>query len=452
MVQNRVVIILYFILFTTLSFSQNAQQIFAEGKQLLQEGKDRKALKKFEEALEAAIAQKNTAVQMNAHMELAELKNNVVHYKEALDHYKNFSLLYKKQSAQKTKLLSDSVNNLQSEVHAVNTEINVKNEELHKKNADIKKKESAIDSLTTEHLQSQLAIKDLELVNSNKELELQTSQNRWNIMLLILAIIVLATIFIIRGYFVKRKSLHLLKQMHQQIVVEKQKSENLLLNILPESIAAELKEHGRTTPCRFENATVMFTDFQGFTSYSEKHSPEELVEMVDLYFRAFDQIVKKHGIEKIKTIGDSYMCVSGIPVTNNNHAAAMIHAAFEFSNFVNQEAIRKQKLDQPYLRMRIGIHSGPLVAGVVGSRKFSYDVWGDTVNIAARMEQSGQPGSINISESVYELVKNDFDFIYRGEVQAKNKGLMKMYFVTGKKNNLISSFANEVTEKHEELT
>lgn len=445
MFQNRVFIILCFFLFSKVSFSQNAQQLFAEGKQLLQEGKDRKATKKFEEALEAAIAQKNTAIQMNAHMELAELKNNVVHYKEALDHYKNFSLLYKKQSAQKTKLLSDSVNNLQTEVHAVNTEINVKN-------ADIKKKESAIDSLTTEHLQSQLAIKDLELANSNKELQLQASQNRWNMMVLILAIVVLATVFIVRGYFVKRKSLQLLKQMHQQIVTEKQKSEDLLLNILPESIAAELKEHGRTTPCRFENATVMFTDFQGFTSYSEKHSPEELVEMVDLYFRAFDQIVKKHGIEKIKTIGDSYMCVSGIPVTHKNHAASMVNAAFEFSDFVNQEAKRKQKLDQPYLRMRIGIHTGPLVAGVVGSRKFSYDVWGDTVNIAARMEQSGQPGSINISESVYEIVKNQFDFIYRGEVQAKNKGQMKMYFVTGKKNNNVSSLANQVAEKHEELT
>ncbi len=439
-------------IFTTLSllftanlmFGQNAQQLFKEGKELRADGKDRKAINKFEEALEAAKAEKNLAVQMNSHMEMAELKDNVVHYKEALDHYKEFSLLYKKQSAQKTKILSDSVTGLQNDVQASNTVIE-------KKNVDLKKQESAIDSLTTKHLQSQLAVKDLELANSAKELQLQASQNRSNIMLFILAFIVLATVFIVRGYFVKRKGLILLEQMHKQIVVEKQKSEDLLLNILPESIAGELKEFGRTTPCRFENATVMFTDFQGFTLYSEKHSPEELVEMVDLYFRAFDQIVKKHGIEKIKTIGDSYMCVAGIPTTNKYHASSMIRAAFEFRDFVSQEAVRKQKVNQPYLRMRIGVHSGPLVAGVVGSRKFSYDVWGDTVNIAARMEQAGEADGINISESVYEMVKDEFDFIYRGEVEAKNKGRMKMYFVTGEKNANTLGLPNEIFEKHEEL-
>jgi class 3 adenylate cyclase len=410
------------------TFSQTAQRLFSEGKSLRKDGKDRKAVKKFEEVLVAAKREGNLQLQMNAHVELAELKDNLVTYKEALNHYKEFSILYKRLSVEKTKLLQDSVTGLQNEVQASYTEIE-------KKNTDIKKKESALDSLTTKHLQSQLAVKDLELANSNKELELQASQNRWNILLLILASIVLAAIFIIRGYIIKKRSLKLLKQLHFEIVEEKQKSENLLLNILPESIAGELKKNGKTTPCRFDNATVMFTDFQGFTYFSEKHSPEELVKLVDHYFRAFDQIVKKHDIEKIKTIGDAYMCVSGIPVANKNHADNMIRAAFEFRDFVDNEATVKQKLNQPFLRMRIGIHSGALVAGVVGSRKFSYDVWGDTVNIAARMEQAGEPGSINISQSVYELIKNDFQCINRGEIEAKNKGRMKMYFVTGYKSD-----------------
>jgi class 3 adenylate cyclase len=444
MFYQRIFIFLCLLFSFNVMLAQNAQQLLKEGKDLRAEGKDRKAIKKLEEALDAGKAERNLQVQINAHMELAELKDNVVHYKEAMAHYKEFSSLYKKQSTLKTKLLSDSVTNLQNEVEAGNSEI--KN-----KNADLKKKESAIDSLTTQQLQSQLAIKDLELTNSAKELEIQSSQNRWNILLFILAFIVLATVFVVRGYFVKRRGLQLLKEMHKQIVTEKQKSEDLLLNILPESIAGELKEFGRTTPCRFENATVMFTDFQGFTRYSEKHSPEKLVEMVDLYFRAFDQIVKKYKIEKIKTIGDSYMCVAGIPTTQKHHATAMIRAAFEFNEFVKNEALRKQKLDEPYLRMRIGIHSGPLVAGVVGSRKFAYDVWGDTVNIAARMEQSGEPGGINISESVYQMVKDDFDVIYRGEIEAKNKGRMKMYFVTGEKNANQLELRNEVFEQHEEI-
>jgi class 3 adenylate cyclase len=125
------------------------------------------------------------------------------------------------------------------------------------------------------------------------------------------------------------------------------------------------------------------------------------------------------------------MCVCGIPKSNENHASVMIRAAFEFREFVNHTAAEKQKLNQPYLQMRIGIHSGPLVAGVVGSRKFAYDVWGDTVNIAARMEQTSEPNAINVSQSVYELAGSEFNFTYRGEVEAKNKGLLKMYFVTG---------------------
>lgn len=404
------------------SFSQSSQQLYNEAKELRASGKDSKAIKKFEDALSVAEKEKNLGVQMNAHLELAELKDNLVNYKDALNHYKSFSELYKQQMKQKTKTLEDSVSGLQTKVDSSLTEIE-------NRENTIRSKESAIDSLTTEQLQSQLAIKDLELVNNQKELELQTSNNRRNLLFFLLIIILLIALFIFRGYFQKRKGVRLLRQKNYEIIMAKQKSDELLLNILPESVADELKEFGKTTPQKFDEATIMFTDFKGFTRYSEHYSPEELVKMVGHYFSAFDKIMAKYEIEKIKTIGDAYMCVSGIPKHYEKHAFNMINAAFEMIEFVNQSAQEKKSKGLPYLEMRIGIHTGPIVAGVVGSRKFAYDVWGDAVNIAARMEQSGEPGYINVSETVYTQVEKDFKFQYRGEIEAKNKGKMKMYFV-----------------------
>lgn len=415
--------IFIFFISVKIGFSQSSQQLFNEAQELRNTSKDTKAIKKFEEALDAAKAENNIAVQMSVHLELAELKDNVVNYKEALDHYKEFSVLYKKQTSQKTKMLEDSVSGLQSEVNA-------SYDSLNQKNTEIKQKELAIDSLTTEQLQSQLAIKDLELANNQKALELQSAQNRRNILLFVLGIVLLATIFIMRGFMLKRRGVRVLKQKNYEIIMEQQKSDRLLMNILPEKIAYELKEFNKTTPHHHESATIMFTDFKGFTKFSENHSPEELVKLIDYYFKGFDKIVEKYHIEKIKTIGDAYMCVSGIPEQQNNHAANMIRAAFEFRDFVNETAREKQKQNLPFLEMRVGIHSGPLVAGVVGHHKFSYDVWGDAVNIAARMEHASEPGKINVSETVYQHVQHDFLFEYRGELEAKNKGKMKMYFVS----------------------
>lgn len=420
MTKHLSILIILFIPFQI--FAQTSSQLFNEAKDLRASGKDTKAIKKFEEALTKAEKEKNINLQMNIHLELAELKDNVVNYKDALNHYQSFSKLYKQQMSQKTKMLEDSVSGLQVKVDSSLTEIQ-------NKENTIKTKENAIDSLTTEQLQSQLAIKDLELVNNQKELELQTSHNRRNLLLFIIAIIVLISVFIFRGYFQKRRGVRLLREKNYEIIKAKQKSDELLLNILPEPVAEELKEFGRTTPQKFDEATIMFTDFKGFTKYSEHYSPEELVKMVDHYFTAFDKIMAKYDIEKIKTIGDAYMCVSGIPNKNDKHAEKMIHAAFEMIEFVNKSAQEKKAKGIPHLEMRIGLHTGPIVAGVVGSRKFAYDVWGDAVNIAARMEQSGEPGKINISESVYALVSENFSFEFRGEIEAKNKGKLKMYFV-----------------------
>ncbi len=214
-----------------------------------------------------------------------------------------------------------------------------------------------------------------------------------------------------------------------EVVSEKKKSDDLLLNILPAEVAEELKEKGSTDAKQFDEVTVMFTDFKGFTSISEKLSAKELVAEIDYCFKGFDNIIHKYGIEKIKTIGDSYMAVGGLPVTNKTHAKDVVNAALEIAQFMENHKQQRIKEGKEIFEMRIGINTGPVVAGIVGIKKFAYDIWGDTVNLASRMESSGEPGKINISGSTYSLVKNNFTCTYRGKIQAKNKGEVDMYFV-----------------------
>jgi class 3 adenylate cyclase/FixJ family two-component response regulator len=210
---------------------------------------------------------------------------------------------------------------------------------------------------------------------------------------------------------------------------EMKRSEELLLNILPYDTAQELKAKGSTEARHYPDITVMFTDFKGFTSIAEKLTPQQLVTEIDMYFKAFDLISDMHGIEKIKTIGDAYMAAGGLPEANSTHAEDVINAAIDISYFVEkQKAIRMEK-GQPYFEIRIGVHTGPVVAGVVGHRKFAYDIWGDAVNLASRMESSGEAGRINISAATYERIKDKFTCTFRGEIEAKNKGKVGMYFV-----------------------
>jgi class 3 adenylate cyclase len=212
-----------------------------------------------------------------------------------------------------------------------------------------------------------------------------------------------------------------------ELYIEKKKSDDLLLNILPEVVAQELKQTGRTTPRSYEVATVMFTDFENFTIKSEKLSPEELVSIIDTCFKKFDEIISKHNIEKIKTIGDAYLCVSGLPDTKDHNDVNVINAAMEIIDVIKN--LKEEDQEKGFFDIRIGVHTGPLVAGVVGNKKFAYDIWGDTVNTAARMEQSSEPNRINISQSTYELVQDKFQCSFRGKQPAKNKGLIEMYFV-----------------------
>ncbi|MEZ4951363.1 MAG: adenylate/guanylate cyclase domain-containing protein [Saprospiraceae bacterium] len=198
-------------------------------------------------------------------------------------------------------------------------------------------------------------------------------------------------------------------------------SDKLLLNILPENVAAELKEKGKAAARKFEDVTVLFSDFKGFTTYSENMPADELVAILDDYFKAFDTIITNSGLEKIKTIGDAYMCVGGMPTSDPDHAQKVVKAALEMQKVMAEKTAGWQ--------LRIGIHTGPVVAGIVGTKKFAYDIWGDTVNTAARMEQNSEPGKINISQSTFEKVKEHFKCSYRGKIQAKNKGELDMYFV-----------------------
>jgi class 3 adenylate cyclase len=223
----------------------------------------------------------------------------------------------------------------------------------------------------------------------------------------------------------------LLEEGKDAIEIEKAKSDDLLLNILPADVAEELKEKGTAEARKFDNVSVLFSDFQNFTGISEKLTPENLVLELNICFKKFDLIMEKYHIEKIKTIGDAYMAAGGMSQTDDKHIKNLVLAGLEMQDFIIQ---RKKELDaqgKTGFLMRVGINAGPVVAGIVGLKKFQYDIWGDTVNTASRMENSGEVGKVNISQAVYEFIRNDknFEFEVRGEVEVKNKGRVQMYFV-----------------------
>jgi class 3 adenylate cyclase len=212
--------------------------------------------------------------------------------------------------------------------------------------------------------------------------------------------------------------------------IEKDRSENLLLNILPEEIAQELKETGKSAPKKYESVTILFTDFQDFTKLVASIPATTLVVELNDIFSQFDDIMDEFGIEKIETIGDAYMAASGLPRENSDHAIRCVKAAFRMVEFLEQ----RNENSEISWNMRVGIHSGPVVAGVVGKKKFAYDLFGDSVNTASRMESNGQVGKVNISQTTYELLKSNPDFAFenRGKIEAKGKGEIEMYFVTKK--------------------
>jgi len=294
-----------------------------------------------------------------------------------------------------------------------------------------------IANLRTDFEVSQKQI-EIDLLEKESEIQQLRGKRQRNLMyasgVALVSILLLALGIYKRFLYIKKTNLI--------IEDEKNRSDSLLLNILPEETALELKEKGKVKAKRFESVTVLFTDFKEFSQFAETLSPEKLVESVDYYFSKFDEIMDKYGLEKIKTVGDSYMCAGGIPYHTNDHAHKAVRAAFDIAKFVDECKISQSK-NQICFDVRIGINTGPVVAGVVGTKKFVYDIWGDTVNIASRMESNSHPGKINISNNTYQLIKDDFDCEFRGKFEVKNKGVMKMYFVNGKKEKgLISPSLN----------
>ncbi len=215
------------------------------------------------------------------------------------------------------------------------------------------------------------------------------------------------------------------------LALEKERTEKLLLNILPKETADELQKRGKATARHYNQVSVLFTDFKGFTRFAESTRPEDLVNELDYCFIAFDDVIEKYHLEKIKTIGDAYMCAGGVPIRNTNNAVAIVLAALEIRDFMMHLQSEKKQRNERFWEIRIGVNTGPLTAGVVGKKKFAYDIWGDTVNTASRMESTSDPGQVNISATTFELVKDYFECTYRGKIDAKGKGEVDMYFVNG---------------------
>lgn len=353
-----------------------------------------------------------------------------------------------KQMAEEKEKLKDKVYDLEKEVKTLETELTTLNDDLKK----------ALDSGTSadeiarikeerERVERELKYKnrkDKERFNKEKsELEGNLSQAEANMQLaetkasrfqlgVILGGIIAALIlsFLYFGYRTQSKARKNLADKNEIIAKEQERSEELLLNILPKDIAQELKTAGSAKARRHDNVTVLFSDFKNFTKVAEALTPEGLVQELDYCFKGFDYIISQYpSIEKIKTIGDAYMCCSGLSAKDRNSTQDMVKAAMDMQEFLFDYKADRQTRSLPFFEARVGIHTGPVVAGVVGNKKFAYDIWGDTVNVASRMESNGDVGKVNISADTYNEIRYQFSCHPRGKIQVKNKGLIEMYFV-----------------------
>ena len=250
---------------------------------------------------------------------------------------------------------------------------------------------------------------------------------------LLFSVVIWAVYDILNLRFARRQySLEqIINKRTEDLIIEKEKTEELLANVLPRNTASEIMEKGKATKIKYNFVTVLFSDIQGFTKIAEEMNPEMLIDELDKFFFYFDSVVEKFGIEKIKTIGDAYMCAGGIPEKNRTNPVEVILAALEMKAYMNKLKITSEIEGMRYWDIRIGIHTGTVVAGVVGQKKLSFDIWGDTVNTASRMESSGEAGKINISGTTFEFVKEFFSCEYRGKMPVKYKGELEMYFVNG---------------------
>jgi adenylate cyclase len=326
----------------------------------------------------------------------------------------------------KNALLKTSIEQHRAEIEKMSV-IQARAELLHAEERQIVaalKHQQALDSV-------QLIEQETLLLASKAELRQQLAERK--LYFALMALIGLAAVaYFFRSRILKRHNT-VLAEKNQIIQTEKQRSEELLLNILPAEIAEELKKNGTAQARHYETVSVLFTDFVNFTKIAEKMSPQELVQELDYCFKNFDKIIQENGLEKIKTIGDAYMCASGLPTPQYDHAERIIRASLAMQTFLTVWKAEKIARKQPYFEARIGVHTGSLVAGVVGSKKFAYDIWGDTVNLAARIESAGEAGKVNISEETHRLVAKTFVCTPRGKILTKSKGEIDMFFVEKEK-------------------
>lgn len=281
---------------------------------------------------------------------------------------------------------------------------------------------SMVDSLSIRGLRDSLAL-------SEQNLLLEKRNQQRNLFIGLAGIALIIALGLLSRFLAIRNHNRVLEEKNKIIERERERSENLLLNILPKVIADELKQRGSAQAREYEMASVLFADFEGFSKISKTMSPEELINDLDYCFRAFDEIATQHGLEKIKTIGDSYMCAGGLPNPDPQHTYRIVEAALEMQAFLKTWKAEREGEGRTFFEARIGIHTGPLIAGVVGAKKFAFDIWGDTVNVAARMESSSEAGRINISQATYERIRDRFPCSYRGNVPVKNLGEFDMYYV-----------------------
>ncbi len=385
----------------------------------------KKALDYYFKSLKICEEIKDDYTILNNYYQIGLIYKNLNKHKEAEDYFNKSLQLSGKFSRKES--ISDNYRNL-SDIYS--------NYGNYKKAYDFLKQNSLYRDTLDRIGQENYNKASEEIVTENKQIKIdaldkyrlyQTEKlQRQKIQMIGLSVIVCLLLFmaivIYRSYIIKKRD-------NIIIAAEKKRSELLLLNILPSETADELKLHGKAEAKDYDMVTVLFTDFKGFTMLSEKLTPTQLVNEIDYCFKEFDKITMKYMIEKIKTIGDSYMCAGGLPSANKTNPTDVVRAGIEIQQFMKTYKKEKQEKGELFFELRLGIHTGPVVSGVVGIKKFAYDIWGDTVNTASRMESSGEVGKVNISGVTYEYIKDKFVCTYRGKIEAKNKGAIDMYFV-----------------------
>ena len=374
----------------------------------------------YRTALQAARAKGNVSLMVKQFMNLGMLRNSAQDHAGAIAIFDSALVL-----ARKAGVLEDQVK-LEfelSDAYSALGDHSVANDHLHKhltlKDSLLNINKAKILAEMQEKYESEKKAKEiLGLKAENLEGELERN---------IYLFVGIGVVLLAGGLWSRLRFVH---RSRAAIQKEKDVSEGLLLNILPEEVAAELKVKGYADAKEFGTATILFSDFKGFTELSEKLTADELIKELNICFKAFDGIMGQHHVEKIKTIGDAYMAAGGLPDTQKGSPADVLLAALDMQAFMLGYGSERKAQGRPYFTMRVGLHTGPVIAGIVGVKKFAYDIWGDTVNTASRMESSGEVGRVNISNTTYLLVKDDprFTFVPRGMVAAKGKGEMEMWF------------------------